>query len=500
MSDPGVAPDAPDPPRRFLTFRTDNQVYAVPLNDISEVIRTPKVARTPLAPPALIGIANLRGSIAPVVSLRGLLGLKDIPDQASRTIVLDREFAAALVIDDIPSLLQTSANRIEMDGGEQGSDVSAHTLGSFLSESGEAVKILDLDALLRRGFADRPRPTHRGAERAQVGWPRNAPSETAAAETLVTFEVADQEYAFALSDVREIISAPESVTQMPRAEAIERGVIAYREGLLPLFSLRALLGLPPASSTSAHARVVVTEVQGAVVGLIVDRTREIVSAEPRLTEPVPAILAARSGGEARLSAIYRGDGGRRLISILSSTQLFAENVVRRLPSASAKSLTAASAKRPFLVFHLGEDEFGLPIEAVDEVSVVPQRITRLPRTPDFLEGVANLHGEVLPIIDQRRRFDMASRDGDPARRLIVMRTEGRRAGLIVDRVSEVRRCAVDAIEPPPALSGEMSDLVLGVINLVDLGRIILLLDPHQILSHAERGLLEAFESQTKASS
>ena len=63
-------------------------------------------------------------------------------------------------------------------------------------------------------------------------------------------------------------------------------------------------------------------------------------------------------------------------------------------------------ERQFVVFRLGDDEFGLPIEAVDEVARVPDQITRLPKTPKFLEGVVNLRGEVLPVVDQRRRFDM----------------------------------------------------------------------------------------------
>ena len=64
----------------------------------------------------------------------------------------------------------------------------------------------------------------------------------------------------------------------------------------------------------------------------------------------------------------------------------------------------------FLVFRLDDDEFALPIEAVDEVARVPDQITRLPKTPKFLEGVVNLRGEVLPVIDQRRRFDMPPSD------------------------------------------------------------------------------------------
>jgi len=101
-------------------------------------------------------------------------------------------------------------------------------------------------------------------------------------------------------------------------------------------------------------------------------------------------------------------------------------------------------------------------------------------------------------VDQRRRFDIPVLENSGNRRLIVVRTERHRAGLIVDNVSEVLRSTADAIEPPPDLTSEITRLVHGVINLEADGRIILLLDPAELLTRAERGLLDAFESKAKA--
>jgi purine-binding chemotaxis protein CheW len=151
----------------------------------------------------------------------------------------------------------------------------------------------------------------------------------------------------------------------------------------------------------------------------------------------------------------------------------------------------------FLVFRLGDDEFGLPIETIDEVARVPEQITRLPKTPAFLEGVINLRGEVLPVVDQRRRFDMPKLDGAAGQRLIVVRTQRHRAGLIVDSVSEVLNTVVGRIEPAPDLTGEATRLVHGVLNLESAGRLVLLLDPAELLTRAERGLLETFEAEAK---
>ena len=121
----------------------------------------------------------------------------------------------------------------------------------------------------------------------------------------------------------------------------------------------------------------------------------------------------------------------------------------------------------------------------------------MPKAPKFLEGVVNLRGEVLPVVDQRRRFDMPGFAGDARRRrLIVVRTERHRAGLIVDSVSEVLRSAAAAIEPAPELARDVTPLVDGVINLETAGRMVLLLNPAELLSRAERSLLDAFQPAT----
>jgi purine-binding chemotaxis protein CheW len=317
----------------------------------------------------------------------------------------------------------------------------------------------------------------------------------------VTFEVAGQEFGLALDMVEEIVPGAEIVAAMPHSEALVRGVTPYRDTLLPLFSLRGLLGFAPAAETDGREKIIVGTIGGVLVGLIADRMRSIISADRELVEPLPPVLAARMGGEARVQSIYRGDGGRRLVSILAPDRLFREDVMQRLggggdrPVAPAAETTERDLE--FLVFRLGDDEFGLPIEVVDEVARVPDRITRVPKAPKFLEGVINLRGDVLPLVDQRRRFDMPKLADGAGRYVMVVRTERHRAGLIVDSVSGVLRTAADTIEPAPDLTGEATRLVHAVVNLEAAGRLVLLLDPAELLSRSERGLLDAFAAKTK---
>jgi purine-binding chemotaxis protein CheW len=503
MADPAATPADSAATRRFLTFRMDRRLYAAPAEDVAEVIRVPAVARVPQGPASLLGIANLRGAVLPVASLRGLLGAAEAPaSAASRAIVLQGGAPVALAVDSVGALVSVEAGDIETRRAELAEAPGERLLGVFQPQGGgDVARVLDIRALLNAAFVQRPR-----APRRTTAGPALQQGETAldTGEKLVTFEIAGQEYGLDLAVVREIVPAPDTLAVSPDAEAAVLGVMAYRDGLLPLMSLRALLGFGPGAAGNGRSKVVVTSVGGVLVGLVADRMRAIVPADPRFMEPTPPMLAARTGGESRIKAIYRGEGGRRLISVLAPEQLFREDVMQRLGGGreaaraqAGDTAAAEAAELRFLVFRLGDEEFGLPIDAVDEVARVPDLITRLPKTPKFLEGVVNLRGEVLPVVDQRRRFGMAESTDRENRRLIVVRTERHRAGLIVDAVSEVLRTAADAIEPAPDLAGEATRLVNGVLNLEAVGRIVLLLDPAELLTRAERGLLDALDPEAE---
>lgn len=490
--------------RRLLTFRIDDRRYAIHADQVSEVVRVPPVARVPLAPASLLGLANLRGSVLPVVSLRRLLGQVDGGDQAAlRAVVLEGESSVALVIDRVEALVTVAQERIETRQTALAARENELLQGVFGDSSGaEPTRILDVRALIEAAFTRReraPRPTRATAANAAPAVSHDRVDERPG---LVAFQVAGQSFALPLAAVREIVPAPESATAVPRGDAPVLGVVPYRETLLPLLSLRGLLGLEQAAAPHAASKVIVTAVGGALVGLVADRMQAIIPADPARIEPIPAVLAARTGGETRIESIYRGGPERGLISILAPERLFREDVMQRLGTGSAGA-QAGDEGAPgmdvegirFVVFRLGDEEFGLPIGAVDEVAHVPDKITRVPRTPAFLEGVVNLRGEVLPVLDGRRRFDMPPADAGERRRLVVVRSERHRAGIIVDAVLGITSAARDAIEPAPDVTSGATRLIQGVANLEAEGRIVLLLEPADLLSRAERGLIDALAGE-----
>jgi len=502
-----VEPVAQTSSTRFLTFRIEEQLYALRAADVSEVIRVPAMARVPQAPPALLGIANLRGSVLPVAGLRELLGRQAAPGLSSaRAIVLDIGAPVALVVDAVAALESSTVEQIETRQKELSAEGAEKLLGAFaFGATKQVAKILDIKALLETAFANlsRGKRLERKVGSAMRLAPAGATTSSEDAQLLVTFEVAGQEFALPLDVVQEIIPSPAAITAVSRSDDVVLGITSVRDTLLPLLSLRGLLGFLAARESNDREKVVVVKVGNTQIGLVADRARAIIAADADLVDPVPPVLAARTGGESRIRAVYRGEEGRRLISILSPEQLFREDVMQRLMASHATQKTQAlqtdtrgGQESIFLVFRLGDDEFGLPIDTVVEVAQVPEHITRVPKTPKFLEGVVNLRGDVLPVVDQRRRFDLPKLDNTEGRRLVVIKTERHRAGLIVDSVSDVLRTHEENIEPPPQLTDVVSRLVRGVINLEKTRRIVLLLDPTELLTRAEQGLLDTFQAKS----
>ena len=490
--------------QHLVVFRIADEALGFRLDHVGEIVRLPGLAHMPLAPRSLLGLANLRGAVLPIVSLRRLLDLPDAPpDEATRVIVTDHGAAVGFVVDRIDDLLAIAANQVEKDDAGAGS-IDPQLLDGVVkgAEGDSSIKILNPQRLLRDEFARLGISGPRGVTPSAIPAAASAP---AAAEpqqqvSLVSFDLGGQEYALPLDRVREIIPLPDQVSEVPRSETAVLGVVTLRDRLLPLVSLRALLGLPSDDQREGRGKVVVLSMGSGAVGMVADRTREIIRIDPGLIDPAPALLT-RGEGDAEIISICRLDHGRRLVAVLSPDRLFRSDLVRRVLSEQGSASDDlerqtdhdAMADEQFVIFRLGDQEYGLPIGAVDEIARPPDQISRLPKAPAFIDGVMNLRGSVVPIVDLRRRFELASKEPGSARRILVLAVGGGKTGFMVDGVSEVMRVPLDAIRPAPELSSEQMRLISRVANLEAEGRMILLVDPAQLLDRLEADVLAKFD-------
>ena len=140
-------------------------------------------------------------------------------------------------------------------------------------------------------------------------------------------------------------------------------------------------------------------------------------------------------------------------------------------------------------FTIGDEEFGVDILKVQEINRM-LAVTRVPNSPEYIDGVINLRGKVIPIIDLRRRFQMERREHDKNTRIVVVELSGKVVGFVVDAVSEVMRIPKSVTEPPPPIvAGIEAEYITAVAKLED--RLLILLDLEKVLVNDEKEVLAA---------
>ena len=493
--------------RSCISFSIGGDAYAIDAADVREIHRRPRITRVPGAPDGLLGLAALRGAVTPVVSLARLLGGVDAPGPQARLILLSGGAtlgpAIGLAVDRVGALSRLAAPETANETPPGAAPGVAHDAGGedvarlFAVEEG-AVRRLDLGALLREAFAIGT-AFRRGAT--PTALPIDTAVEAAAAEedgiALLSFVLAGQTYALPLEEIDEVLALPERLAAIAASDTAAIGVLDFRGRLLPVVALRRLLGLPEAATPEAW--IVAVRIGDALVGLAVDRLQAVLRVPRWAIDLAPAALN-QGPGEARVDSIGRLPGGQGLVAILSARRIFSDAKVGHVLAQGRRAVretdgpTIQDRGDPWLVFRLGRDDFGLPLAAVDEIVRLPERLTRIPGAPAFVRGVLNLRGKVIPVIDQRNHLQIEPATGAERPRVIVATLDGRQAGFIVDSVPGILALTDDQLEATPELTADAGRLFSRVATLEGGERMILLIDPRELLDRTERDLLAGMDA------
>jgi len=136
-----------------------------------------------------------------------------------------------------------------------------------------------------------------------------------------------------------------------------------------------------------------------------------------------------------------------------------------------------------VIFRLDGSEFGVEIDQVLRIMRLME-VTRVPRAPSFLEGVVNVHGEMVPVVDLKKRFELPWQEYGDKARILVVEVEDQTVGMIVDSVTEITWIATSAIEPPPEMVAEINGVYLTGLGRLD-DRLIIILDLSRVLTTEE---------------
>lgn len=169
-----------------------------------------------------------------------------------------------------------------------------------------------------------------------------------------------------------------------------------------------------------------------------------------------------------------------------------DSQARTTVSATGGRSAGDPATREFLAFTLGQEEYGIDILKVQEIRGY-ESVTRIANAPEFIKGVVNLRGTIVPIVDMRIKFNLGTPVYDQFTVVIILNVAGRVVGMVVDSVSDVTTLAQEQIRPAPEMGTVFnSNYLIGLGTLDD--RMLILVDIDKLMSSSEMGLIDTLAS------
>jgi purine-binding chemotaxis protein CheW len=443
--------------QKLVTFRIAKEEFAFHMEHVREILRVQTPNHVPDVPDYVLGVLTVRGRILPVIDLRRLLHQRSLADEfvdACRPLREDYQRR----MDEIEKIFAEDSQRKVVGS------VSAR-VRKWLHETNSSSQLLMETLAKARGQNE-----------------------------IVMKQLALRSKHLEQGDA-----------DAARACGVE--LIAAARGTVE--TLRLFEEQIP-GSIQEDQRIIVVDADGFVLGLVVDHVHEVLNVPRSLVEPPPSL--ASSGGM-ELSGVAKLEDGARLIMLLDVTSLMKDQKIRDVQKTSRHSDDFSDEKQSveeqkrlaigkndaagqelsevqLVTFMLGAEEFGVPISQIQEIDRLG-KITKVPKAAEFIEGITNLRGEVIPVLDTRKRFELESRESDDRTRIIIVDIGGVKTGLVVDSVREVLNLAKKDIAPPrEAIGTGIDQQFISGIGKADAGkRMIVLLDMKKILSRQEQARL-----------
>ena len=490
---------------QYVTFQVADEMFGFSMSSVLEIIRLPETVRVPLTPSALMGLANLRGNVLPILDLRQILQLESVANNdATRVIVSDVGSPVGLVVDKVARVMNVDPAQIDSGSQVQTGIDSGLIDGVIKSEEkgGQLIQLLNAKQLINQNFSTIIAAT--ASRHESVGSQLQTDQDKSVdddADQLVSFTVEDQEYAFNLMEIEEIVRVPDNISKIPQTESNVLGLIDLRGRLLPLMSLRRMFALTDVPLVEEN-RILVISVRRPggnklSVGLVVDDVKEVIRISKEQQDAMPTLLS-EGENDSDIAGICRLENGQRLVSVLCSESMFShadiQNVLKTHENEESGTVETDDLRQDaeaeedtaqLVIFNLGTQEYGVSIDDVQEITRIPDKMDKVPKTAKFIEGMVNLRGTVLPVLDMRVRFEMEKLLASEQQRIIVLNLNGAKTGFIVDSVAEVLRLQHDQIEDAPNLSEDQTRIMGRVVNLKEQKRMIQVLTANELLSEME---------------
>ncbi len=438
---------------QLVSFQVGSEEYGLDINAVQEILRVSEITEVPNVPTYVKGLFTIRNKLMPVVDLRSLLGMEGIAQQH-----LNRIDTMKLAHEKWVQALESALVNGDKFSGEI--DPKLCDFGVWIDEFNTASQEI------QNSFKEIREPHLRLHHMAE---PLLVQAKTAKEEAMDIF----------------------TKKVSPLLETV----------LSHLDSLKGTIE----ENIHEDQRILVVDDGVLKVGYLVDHVNEVIRVDKSVINETPSIATTEKN---EIRGVAKLDEGKRLILIMAEGAILSGSDSEALADISQpdtkntekekeaesmaegdvdqKTLAEQSLEEEQLVtFFLDKEEYGLRIMAVQEINRL-EAITDIPKAPSFIDGVTNLRGNIIPVLNIRNLFGLTPRENDDKSRIIIVDIGGSKTGILVDQVNEVMRLSKNDIDATPAiLSGSGNQFMDGICKLDGGSRMISMLDINNLLDGDE---------------
>ncbi|WP_306591383.1 chemotaxis protein CheW [Geothrix sp. 21YS21S-4] len=484
------------PSGQLVTFTLDGVEFGLDIDRVQEITHRSDVTPVPGSPSFILGVINLRGLIIPVIDSRVRFHLApQEPTSKTRIIVLRLASGpTGLQVDSVAEVVRLEDHALR-ETPPLVAGIRAEYLAGMVTVGNRLITLIHLEKLLDSSELSRRAELEELSMEGSFGGNEGTEEEIEAdGRPFVTFRLGTESFGIALQQVEEIVELP-TVTKVPDAPDYVLGVICLRDQVMPLIDLSEILSIEQGEGGRRRDMVVLLSFGSARIGVVVDEIQEILRVQDDQMLPPPQTLSEAE--REHLEGILLLPG--RMVSLINVLKIITGDDQEKI-AAMGQGLGLGDARTQethpsleLVAFRLGPESYGLRLHEVREIIMVGQ-ITPVPRAPHFVDGVLNLRGEVMPVVDLRTRFGLERVEATSISRILITSIGGVFTGLVVDAVDEVRPVELHRFGPPPSVTAVGANRYIEKVARLDNG-MIFLLELQQLLTDAETEQLQGLQGR-----
>jgi len=391
----------------ILKVKLNSEFYGFEAGSVEQILEIPPITPVPLTGSEVLGVCVIAGKIINVIDVNQIINnyQSDITKNSRILKLYNKDIA--FLVDSIEAIIQAKEENLEENG-----DIISH----FYKEEDDVVMILDIEKILQKTFINEYTPVKIDKVEQDT---QNLKSNDEFKRVLF-FKAGEQNFAIDIEILREIIYVSE-ITPISNSDIL--GVITLRDKVLNVIDINDILGFGMSEITDKSRILVATDGKKAIA-LLVDEVEAVKNIEISLIENVNV-------SEELIEGVYKGEN---IYSIIS-TAFIRSLIDRYFTEEENVELHKESNVSEIAVFKIENEEFAFDIEDVQEI-IKYDEITPVPDAPEFIEGILNLRGQVIPIMSLPKRLNFEERI-DEKTKIIVCLIKNERIGFIVDDVVEI---------------------------------------------------------------